>query len=368
MRTKLKKDGRESVDKESIEIAKEYREEGLWHKAQGNISEAKRFLQKSLTLNEKFNNLIGQAADFSSLGLIYKEEENLELALKFLQKSLTINEKYIHQVKVARDKKNLSRVHFARGDIQVALKLINKSIIDLSNTDLEIDKAASLRQKCIIVKESGKLVEAEEIINLAINLDSQIMFQLGLAEDYRILASIYRSKESYGKAHYHFSEALKIFVKLNNNLGKAITLNSMGINLAFDGELDDALKCIEESIELNGSFDLYTSKSRSLAIRNFRNIGYIYRKKRDYSRSLEYYYKSLSYSSILYSNFEIAKDYYYIGEVLLEKDDKKNASNYFENSIELLNLSDGVDLKSPFRMQVEQIIHKLSGPKVSIEK
>tara|TARA_Y100000768_G_C23979221_1_gene684769 strand:+ start:603 stop:2774 length:2172 start_codon:yes stop_codon:yes gene_type:complete len=322
---------------------------GSYYYLKNDLIKSEGYLETSLELDG--SNL----GSLNLKGLVKTKLGKYTEAINCFNEILKINSKDINALN------NLGNLYRKKGEHDDSLLLINKALeIDPENINLMINKTSSLIS-------SGMFQEAKELsynILQKTKNNSILLNNLGIINGYfnnydealdffkqsnilepqyidpfinfiEVLIKINRSKfaiEIIEEKITFFEEPYKIYnllsklydstsqlergIKfyesiLNNNIRfKYLVLNHLGNIYRLSNHIDHAIKCYNESIELNNSFSI-----------SYSNLGASYFEKGDYKKAEKYYTKSIEI------NPNESTTYYNYGNL-------KNSQKHFEESRE----------------------------------
>jgi diguanylate cyclase (GGDEF)-like protein len=164
-----------SGDKKSI--ATMYMELAQSIHVTGEIKKPLMYLQKALKVFEEINDLQGKIIVFNSLAILYDNLQDYEQAVGYYKKTVALHNEQ-------KDSFSLSVSYFNIGQIYYKL---------------------------------NKIVEAEDMLNLALNMSRELKDEVGEAFALRYMGIIDFDKENYASAQRHFQKALDTFKRYDDN-------------------------------------------------------------------------------------------------------------------------------------------------------
>ncbi|NHJ03236.1 MAG: tetratricopeptide repeat-containing protein [Candidatus Heimdallarchaeota archaeon] len=141
--------------------------------------------------------------------------------------------------------------------------------------------------------ESGKVDDAFQELNLALNYYRQSNEQAILAEVYRMLGEIYYNQGKMIESRNHYKRAFQSFKSFNHKIGMADCYDKIAISFMLQDELKHAEDYQEKAIDIRKN----TPDKRGLA-RGLKNLAIIkYKLGVDYKKALEILEHAMSLAS-----------------------------------------------------------------------
>ena len=147
------------------------------------------------------------------------------------------------------------------------------------------------------------LIFYNELINGEFYLSDELRIDLFIKVG-RILQHIGK----WDDAEVKFKFSFELSEKIGDKKRIANSLNSLGKQFQFKGDLSKAMKCYAKDLEINKSLDNKKGISRALG-----NIGLVFKEHSNYSKAMEYYKKKLIISEELNDKSSISNALQYIG-------------------------------------------------------
>jgi len=164
----------------------------------------------------------------------------------------------------------------------------------------------------------------------SLELSEKMKFQKGLQEAHFFYANIYFRESYFETAIYHANICLKICRSRNDIESEAKCFNLLGITYRKKGEYNKALNLYFKALPI---WEELGNKRKIAILLN--NIGLIYYYLEKYDDALTYYNASFEISKEI--NYESGKSIYYnnCGLVFHNQKQYKKALEYFENSLQI---------------------------------
>jgi signal transduction histidine kinase/Tfp pilus assembly protein PilF len=205
----------------------------------------------------------------------------------------------------------------------------------ISALEAEINKASDTENKIDLMNRlsdavrPGNIEKSLSISIETIELAKSVSYREGLAQAYRKSGISSRLLSRYNDAFQYFEKALEVFNEINDTVGKARVINSIG-NLYLNlGDYKYALDYLHRCLIILKDLDEKKFEASVMT-----NIGLAYQESGDYTSSLESYLKSMQiYNENLYDIPESLLNN--IGIVYMNLEDYKTSLDYFNRSMRL---------------------------------
>lgn len=288
-------------------IALALKNEGIGWFFIGNNDSAKLCYNQALEVFTRIDDQKGMSACYNNLGLVSQETGKYSEALKYYQYSMDIDQKLGDKIGVALTKANCADILIYQGNSRKALSLTNEVIAIYRNqsykeglmtslinraaiydnlkqfddaiTDQEAairlakelkdtyHEAMALSNMGLVVFHKGKPDEALAILNQALALSDGDDEGYDILNTLWIMSEIYASKKEYEKSNDILQKLLKRFEVIDNKRKEAKVLTSLGRNLMELNEIDKAIGYLSKSLELTVSIN-----ARYELLENYRNL------------------------------------------------------------------------------------------------
>ena len=166
------------------------------------------------------------------------------------------------------------------------------------------------------------------------------------------VAGINFQRSNIDSAIYYHTKATDLAKKINDNVLLGESLKNKGFDYYLLGDYTKAMNCFEQSLKLSekvlNSNVTNEAKIRSKKLKRsvFGNIGVVFGTQNDYSKALEYFFKSASISEELKEDQILLRSYNNIGFIYKNLGEYDKSLEYFSKSIkiaEVLNLRESLD-------------------------
>lgn len=226
----------------------------------------------------------------------------------------------------------------------------------ISGLESKINEAVEQKEKILLQNQLASalrpvnIVRSLQISNEVIRIAKTISYPEAMADGYMNAGICSRMLSKYDDAFQYFEKALEAYSEINDPMGKAKVINSIGniyLNLSdYKYSLEYLYKCLEI---------VSTSDNKKFEASILSNIGLAYQELGDYTSSLENYLKSMQ----IYTNYNIPIPESLlnnIGIVYQNLGDFTTSLNYFNNSLKLAEEKDN-KLNQGFALGNISIVH-----------
>lgn len=202
------------------------------------------------------------------------------------------------------------------------IDLYNNATSEIQKINILINAVLDLRTD----HPEGCLILADEIIDRS----SKIDYKSGLGNGYNHKGACYWMLGDYEEGLEVLEIAKDIALEIQDKELEAKTLNNFGRILRELGDIANALRYFEESMELNEKLEHHVNLSINLI-----NISALYYDLGDYDTALDYALKTLP---IFEQNADVTKQtnvYYLLGNIHFKQEKLSEAEIYYEKIIEI---------------------------------
>ena len=195
----------------------------------GDIHKAKRYLQISLSLINRDEDLELAANSYTNIGIIYNIQECPNDAISHLNRALTIYKKLGNHKNASEVNLNIGLVHFDSGNYESALFALDEAIeLAKSNGFLSTLSLAYLAKSQVLIKLDN-FYYAAEFTDKALEISHNSDDKLTLAEIYKVKGIIERHLKNFVASETYLLNSLRINNNLNNELNAAETSFELGV-------------------------------------------------------------------------------------------------------------------------------------------
>lgn len=194
----------------------------------------------------------------------------------------------------------------------------------LSENEKKVDLLNTYSKEIVLSNPRKALALSEEAYRLSLELG----YTNGIAWSLLNMGYAGRSLSNYAEYLPKLSEALDLFISLENKEGQMRVLNLMGVSYFHFGKYEQALDFFRRSLALANYLQDMKLQSSLL-----NNIGEIYRELEKYEDALDYYLKALKASEGINEDRNSAVILMNIGHIHNKQKRSKEAMDYYDKCI-----------------------------------
>jgi tetratricopeptide (TPR) repeat protein len=220
---------------------------------------------------------------------------------------------------------------------ELVTKLVEAKTNEERDSILSANKnAVTVELQQAMVKEGtrftnqGDYKKALEILDLAKSVAEKLEDKVGTARVLNSIGVIHRLQGKYDLALEHYQKSLALSEESNDKSGIARTLNSIGSVHYLRGNYNQALKDYHNSLAIRQEL-----KDKDGMARALNNIGNVYTSQNIYEKALEYFFKSLALHEELENKEGISGTLTNIGNVYSSQGNYDQALEYHIKSLSL---------------------------------
>jgi serine phosphatase RsbU (regulator of sigma subunit) len=159
-------------------------------------------------------------------------------------------------------------------------------------------------------------------------------------------------RSNVDSAIYYHNKATALAKKINDDVLLGESIKNTGFDYYLNGDYTKAMNCFEQSLKiseivLNSNFNNEAKiRAKKLKRSVFGNIGVVFGTQNDYSKALEYFFKSASISEELKEDQILLRSYNNIGFIYKNLGEYDKSLEYFSKSLKIaesLNLKESLD-------------------------
>ena len=190
------------------------------------------------------------------------------------------------------------------------------------------DLADAYLSLSMVYNTIGKMPEAREYCNKALEVNTTIGNQKGQADCILHSGLIYRSNGDFNNALSNDEKAIRIYEQLNEKASLAHAYKVIGSVYQDWGNYEKVLEYDQKALAINLALN-----NQNLVATNYGDIALTYRSMGDLPKALEYYQKSLKLSETLNNKNLIAYNYDKMGSLYRDLLDFPKAFDYYQKAI-----------------------------------
>lgn len=295
----------------------------IFHLAKGDLENASTYINKSLVLYEKADNLIRVASCYDLMGTISMFREEFDASIGYYQKALKIVKEGNDPLKIAGTLTNIGGVLSRKGDYDSALAAYKDAIVlydEIGDANARKKALAPLSNIALDFSMQGRYTEALEYYQKCLTgyrehgnkvRGSSLLLNIGL---------VYSSIEEHDKAVPYLLEALDLAKELGNDFAISKALVGLGTTFQSKKEYEKAEGYYQEALSISNKTESNEGKHNC-----YINIGSLQLERKDYNSALVSYKKALESSTAHGGKREMAESYTALGKTYYHLNDNKNA-------------------------------------------
>ncbi len=257
---------------------------------------------KSLSLNEKLNNMYLNAIIIKNIADVYFYYGHLDISMQNYESSLSIAEELGYRQVIALIYHMIAGIKFKEDKLNAALDFENKSGEIFKELNDEYNLAFNSQYLGFLFKGLGKLDQSLEYLVKAKNYFEQIGHKARVINVLINIHGLYQTKGDYDKA----LSTLDIYYKMNEEMGDehclGIAHRLYGMLFCDKGELDEALKHYKQSLEI-----FHKVKALDNLGGLYYNLGDLYLKKDELEKAQEYHKLALEFREKMQMGDKLSK-------------------------------------------------------------
>jgi tetratricopeptide (TPR) repeat protein len=207
-----------------------------------------------------------------------------------------------------------------------AEKLLN-SLREKSSSDLSSKRADILYQKSWIYYKKNEYEKALETALCCLEWREKIGNKLNIAYSMRQLSSISLFTKINAALDYAM-KSLTLQTEINNQIGIASSLQSIGATYIIKGNFDEAIKFYEQSLSVK---EIGNDSKLEVIF----GLGNIALKRGELDRALKYLKQGCSLAEEVDNEIQLARNLVFLGYVYMIKGENDQAKEYLERSLTL---------------------------------
>ncbi|HEY0740198.1 MAG TPA: tetratricopeptide repeat protein [Chryseosolibacter sp.] len=196
------------------------------------------FLQLNCLINE--GNLRYQLGNYPEALKMYVQALGI---LKTKDMPLLVTQLYNH----------IGQAYRALSDNQVALRYFNEALKIAKKINAPYEEGKILGNIAIVLRDDGKLGEAEEFIEQSISIRTRLEDQYGLSLCYSVLGQIRLHQKNLSEAERFLNQSLDIRKQLNNSEGISACLYNLSLVAVARKDLQRAKQLQMEALDIENA-------------------------------------------------------------------------------------------------------------------
>ena len=308
-----------------------------------------------------------------SFNIKYEAYSNLYIADTYLefsyyQKAIFYYEKALEYFYDQKDNELKANIYLKLGDCEKMLGNYDNAIfyyqkplnLFLSEDD---NKISHVYNKIgVVYKLQGKIPEAFEFHQKALNSSNQAFKQDDIATTLNYIGSLYWKINEYDSALVYYEKSIEVYQQISDTLGKANVLNNIGVVYKDIGQFKKSLEYYLNALELRKTLN----KKKQIA-ESYNNIGSLYLSINDYANALEFYFQAEKLREETNDIFGLAQTQNNIALIYRLKDANQKALEYFTLSLSNYQKIGNQSLIAASTNQIGNVYKKLNKLDLALE-
>lgn len=216
----------------------------------GDREQSRQLVNAALTLWETNGNQYGAARAHLTSAFFDSVAGNFDLAQCHCGKALPVFQRVADKDNEAVALNILGMVARQSGDMETSLSDYRRARSDFAAVQDELGEAESIIGIGTVLRIKGNYTQLLPLYNRKLDLAERSHNRALVASALLDFATVYQVQRRYGKAYAKFQQALENYRAAGNRYGEGTTLMRLAGLLAERGKDEDALKLLEQALEL----------------------------------------------------------------------------------------------------------------------
>ena len=197
---------------------------GFINKKKGDLLKALDYYKKSLEIDKKLSNRIGESATYHNMGALYESQMDISNAIKSYNKSLKIKEELDDQLGIGYSLNAFGKLYTNQGDNNKALQFFQKSLLIFEKFDKKVEMALVINNIGSVYEIVGPRIKALEFYEKSLKISQEVMNKGGEALCLNNIGAYYSSIGKQNQAIDYYENSLKISQEIGDVKSIALTL------------------------------------------------------------------------------------------------------------------------------------------------
>lgn len=311
------------------QIAESYYNLMVFNTENRQFDQAVHFQQQYAELAHQYGQTEQEAESFLKLGQIYQNAGNFSAAQTAFGTALNLFRQIELPLREAECLLALGRVSlFNLRDYPAALSVQTQALQIFNAEGDDASAIIALREAGLSYEYQARYPEARSFQERALELASEQADTLNLGICQYNLANIAWKTGDYQQALAHLNPAIAIFNRFNYKKLNAVAQSTRGLVLMTLGQLDDAL-----AAELSAKTLAESIQERSDLSAILKNMGLIYKQKKDWPQALAHFKAATEIDSTLQDIQGLADGYRNTGTIFAQQQQFGRAQRYLQTAL-----------------------------------
>ena len=265
-------------------LARGYRMGGTLDLLDGNYEDSEKNYLESLSIFKEMNNEKYESILYGNLATLYGRQRDVEKAIEYFKKSIDLNIKIGENFNNMNSFLNLGILASKAGNLHTATDYYINALEIAENKNSYHYIAYTNNSLANIYLKLLRFDKAEQHINDALKAGEKEENKYSLGETHNLFGWLYDARDDDNKtALIHYKQALSNYSDINNKTGMLTNNYTVGRQLVFLKQYDEAQSYLETGLALADSLKI----DESIIIGNF-ELGYLYVHKGDFKKAETY--------------------------------------------------------------------------------
>ncbi|MGF1637995.1 MAG: tetratricopeptide repeat protein, partial [Cyclobacteriaceae bacterium] len=307
-------------------------------------------LQKIYLASLESNFGFGETESLKWLARYYRDTKQDTKAFLYYDSAFSAFSKYDDWIKAAECSHEKGVIKLLNGDYPGATECFAKALEINTELDYKPGIANNYSNLGIVLENSGNYAKALEYYFMCLEIDEDLGNKLEVANDYNSIAIIFGKTGKLDKAIEYYNKALDYFIETNNKSLQASTFVNLGIALKHGGRLEEAEATYKKALDIF----LESGGDRQLAI-VYHNLGSLATDQNKLDDALKHFNISIEHSNEANTKAINKFNYAGIAKAYLAKQEISQAKKFAFLAIELAEETESLQELSDFSFLLHEI-------------
>ncbi|MEC4811917.1 MAG: CHAT domain-containing tetratricopeptide repeat protein [Scytonema sp. PMC 1069.18] len=305
-------------------------------------TKAAEYYEQALPIARELKNRSGEGALAGSLALAYEQLGNYEKATEYYQLMLTVAQEFQNTETETAASRSLERLKLGLTprkleEAQQQIEQARQQLQQARENNNPAGVALALINSGRIDNEQGNLKEAQETLELALQLIQDLKNPVLKSQAVLELGAVYISQQNTKKAIELWQEGLAISQNLKTSQLQQIALDIEKVALLqlsyayqLEGDLQRAIDCRQQDLEIAQSIDDKLRQAEAL-----NELGSLYQERDNYVQAIKFFQESLEVAETINNPRVKAQSLRNLGNAYFSIGDFPQAINYAQQALEI---------------------------------
>ncbi len=255
---------------------------GLTFELQGEYEEAKKIIERALSIAQGSKDNIEEGNCLRELGIVHSDIGDQKKAFDFYNKSLDIMKELGDKKGEGNALNSLGSIYISQGNTAKALENYSMSLTISEELGEEKDQAITLSNIGIVYGNQGDFSKTTEYFSKSLNIEKELEDKQGEAITENNIGYAYKNQGEYSKAIEYYTMSLKIVQDLGDKHTEESILNDLGLIYGEQGDHNKGMEYCAKSIDISR-----TIGNKSMEGYNLLSYGKLLYQVKEYNASLD---------------------------------------------------------------------------------